>query len=123
MVLLSLVVVSAVQAQSGSLDTTFGPGSGVDSQVYSSALQAKGSVVIVGDFTFFNDRQRTNVARLNNNVLVDTISEKNYALEFKSSLQDNEWTALPSVAGDGTVKTLRDMSANGPQRFYRVQIQ
>jgi len=56
-------------------------------------------------------------------VLVDSFSGKNYILEFKSSLKDNDWAALPPVAGDGTVKVLSDLSANSPQRFYRVQVQ
>jgi hypothetical protein len=45
-----------------------------------------------------------------------------YVLEYKSSLNDNIWTALPLVAGTGRPLTLTDPgSMNVPQRFYRVR--
>jgi hypothetical protein len=56
-------------------------------------------------------------------VSVDTLSGQNYFLEFKNSLTDTNWTALPPVSGDGTLKTLSDLSATSPQRFYRVEVQ
>ena len=54
-----------LHAQSGALDTTFNPGTGVNSSVYSIALQTNGQILIAGDFTSFNDVERVNVARLN----------------------------------------------------------
>lgn len=45
-----------------------------------------------------------------------------YTLQFKNALSDSGWTDGNSVAGDGTVKTLTDTSAQ-PTRFYRVQAQ
>jgi len=44
-----------------------------------------------------------------------------YALEFKDSLTDPNWTALPLLAGNGGLLTLTDSSATGLQRFYRVR--
>jgi alpha-tubulin suppressor-like RCC1 family protein len=43
-----------------------------------------------------------------------------YALQYKNSLLDPSWTALPLVAGNGGLLTLSDPSAPKAQRFYRV---
>ncbi|MCX6903335.1 MAG: RCC1 domain-containing protein, partial [Verrucomicrobia bacterium] len=48
---------------------------------------------------------------------------KSYRLEFKDSLSDAAWTALPPAPGDNTMKVLTDQSAAVPQRFYRVRLQ
>ncbi len=44
-----------------------------------------------------------------------------YALEYKSSLSDASWVSLPLVAGTGRNLVLRDTTATGAQRFYRVR--
>jgi hypothetical protein len=44
-----------------------------------------------------------------------------YRLEYKDSLIDPDWTALPLVAGSGGAVTLTDSTATGSQRFYRVR--
>jgi hypothetical protein len=44
-----------------------------------------------------------------------------YALEFKDSADQSQWTPLPAVAGHGTIKELTDPTATAPQRFYRVR--
>jgi len=44
-----------------------------------------------------------------------------YALEFKNSLTDSSWTALPLIAGNGGLLRLTDSSASAGQRFYRVR--
>jgi len=44
-----------------------------------------------------------------------------YALEFKDSLTDNRWTALPLVAGNNRLLRLSDTTATVAQRFYRVR--
>jgi hypothetical protein len=45
-----------------------------------------------------------------------------YALEYKTSLADPSWTALPLVAGNAGTLILTDTSiTNAPQRFYRVR--
>jgi uncharacterized delta-60 repeat protein len=44
-------------------------------------------------------------------------------LEYKNSLNDAAWTALPGVAGDNTIKTLTDATAAAPTRVYRVRAQ
>ncbi|HEU5396553.1 MAG TPA: immunoglobulin domain-containing protein, partial [Verrucomicrobiae bacterium] len=49
-----------------------------------------------------------------------TQSGKVYALEYKNSLADTNWTLLPLVPG-GSGETLRDSAPTNSQRFYRVQ--
>ncbi len=50
-----------------------------------------------------------------------TESGRVYRLEYKSSLADAAWTALPLAAGNGRVQVLSDGTAAGAQRFYRVR--
>jgi hypothetical protein len=50
-----------------------------------------------------------------------TQSGRVYALEYKNTLTDGHWTALPLIAGNGGVRTLTDPTAMGQQRFYRVR--
>jgi hypothetical protein len=45
----------------------------------------------------------------------------NYTISYKNKLTDASWTALTTVAGDNTLKTLSYPMA-GSSRFYRVQI-
>ena len=55
-------------------------------------------------------------------VSIPTASGRVYELEYKNSLSDPDWTALPLVAGIGNILSLTD--PNAPlvsQRFYRVR--
>ena len=52
---------------------------------------------------------------------VPTRSGRVYALECTESLERVDWKLLPRVAGDGSVRLLKDPSASGSQRFYRVR--
>jgi hypothetical protein len=54
-------------------------------------------------------------------LLLQTFSRNNYVLEFKNSLTASNWTALPAVPGNGSLRLLSDSAASAPQRFYRVQ--
>jgi hypothetical protein len=54
-------------------------------------------------------------------VSVPTQSGRVYRLEYKSSLADANWIALPLVAGNGGARQLTDSTATGAQRFYRVR--
>ncbi len=51
---------------------------------------------------------------------VPSQSGRVYALEYKDSLTDSNWSALPLAAGNGGMLTLTDPTANHSQRFYRV---
>jgi hypothetical protein len=50
-----------------------------------------------------------------------TESGRGYRLEYKNLPSDSNWTALPLVAGNGTLQTLTDSTANADQRLYRVR--
>ena len=56
----------------GTLDTTFNPGTGANSDVYSVALQSDRKVLIAGAFTSYNGTSRNRIARLNPDGTVDT---------------------------------------------------
>ena len=43
-----------------------------------------------------------------------------YRLEYKDSLTDGTWTAMPLAAGNASLLTLTDPTAVGRQRFYRA---
>jgi uncharacterized delta-60 repeat protein len=67
------VGVSLLCAQSGSLDITFNPGSGVSNgAVLCMALQTNGQIVLGGYFTSFNGFNSSDVARVNADGSVDT---------------------------------------------------
>ena len=52
---------------------------------------------------------------------VPSQSGRVFRLEYKNSLADPDWTALPLVAGTGTNLVLTDASEMNAQRFYRVR--
>jgi uncharacterized delta-60 repeat protein len=123
----------------GGLDAGFDPGAGPSDAVYSTAIQTNGRVVIGGVFATFNGTPRHGIARLKGDISVRLFNPLysatsfsasvatepgyNYGLEYKNALSDITWTALPAVAGDGTIKGLIDPSATGPRRFYRLEVQ
>jgi len=54
-------------------------------------------------------------------VRVPTNRGRVYALEYKDSLSDAQWTLLPLLAGSGGAVTLSDAAPGPNQRFYRVR--
>ncbi len=79
-----------------------------------------GSVSVVGPGAVVSTPSYVNGAfRLS----VPTEQGRSYTLEFADSLTPANWTALPAVAGDGTVTVLMDPAATNQQRFYRVHVQ
>jgi len=61
-----------LQAQPGSLDSSFDPGTGVDQSVFAIAIQPDGRIIIAGDFTTMRGTPRKGIARLNSNGTLDT---------------------------------------------------
>ncbi|MGA2869111.1 MAG: Calx-beta domain-containing protein, partial [Verrucomicrobiota bacterium] len=55
----------------GSVDTTFNPGTGVNGQILSIALETNGQIVVAGDFTAVDGTNINSVARLNANGSLD----------------------------------------------------
>ncbi len=54
-------------------------------------------------------------------VSVPTRYGKTYQLQYRDSVVLGDWTKFPLRAGDGTAQLLRDNTALGPYRFYRVR--
>jgi uncharacterized delta-60 repeat protein len=59
-------------SDSGALDTSFNPGTGVDSTVYAIAIQPDDKVIIAGSFSTFNGMTRNRIARLDDDGTLDT---------------------------------------------------
>jgi uncharacterized delta-60 repeat protein len=58
-------------AQDGSVDLTFNPGTGANNSVLKTAIQTDGKIIIVGEFTTFNGVSRSKIARLNSDGSLD----------------------------------------------------
>jgi len=69
---LLLVTGGTLAAQDGSIDTSFDPGSNINGEVWSIALQPDGKVLIGGAFTAVGGVARNGVARLNADGSLDT---------------------------------------------------
>jgi hypothetical protein len=46
-----------------------------------------------------------------------------YVVQYKVSLLDQTWQTLPSVVGDGSLKTVTNSFPTDSQRFYRLSVQ
>jgi uncharacterized delta-60 repeat protein len=56
----------------GSVDTTFNPGTGADNNVYTTAIQSDGKIIIGGVFTSYNGIPGNLIARVNSDGSLDT---------------------------------------------------
>jgi hypothetical protein len=56
-------------------------------------------------------------------VACPTVAGKRYTLEFSNVLPAIQWTALPTIIGDGSVTLLVDPSPSSQQRFYRIRVE
>jgi hypothetical protein len=61
-------------------------------------------------------------AKVGNDFLVSIQTEpgKTYTVQYTDSLASLNWENLPSLAGDGTIKTVTNSAPNSTQRFYRL---
>lgn len=50
----------------------------------------------------------------------ETMAGKTYALEYSDSLISSSWLGLPSITGDGTVRSVTNSAPSVAQRFYRL---
>jgi hypothetical protein len=66
-----------------------------------------------------------NPSRVRNTFSVEvmTVLGSNYVLQFKESLSDDAWGALPGVCGQGGPTVLTDLNATSLRRFYRVRVE
>ncbi len=56
----------------GSLDATFNPGTGANNEVFTTAIQSDGKIIIGGKFSSYNGTARKYIARLNVNGSLDS---------------------------------------------------
>jgi len=91
--------------------------------VFSIAAGGYHSLAVVGDHPPVAHAPLSNLKWNSNgfNISLPTQSGRVYRLEYKSSLADANWTALPLVTGNGSTLTLTDFTATNSQRFYRVR--
>src|ERR1017187_397891 len=98
----------------GLLDTTFNPGSGVNDQINSVAIQTDGKAVIGGNLTTFNGTARNGIARVNSNGSLDTTFNPgagvNFAVDSVSVLTNGQvliaggFTTYNSVSRRGVAR-------------------
>jgi uncharacterized delta-60 repeat protein len=126
----------------GSLDSTFDPGAGANSSVFSIAVQPDGNVLVAGQFSQMDGVSRNGVARLmgdldrlpaevrvafvsrlgggQTHILFNTHPGRIYHVEASYDLV--VWSSLGTVLANGTTGDFLDAgSANFPHRFYRIR--
>ncbi len=78
----------------GSLDTTFDPGSGANSNVNQVAVQSNGKIIVAGYFSSFGGASRNGIARVNSDGTLDTTfdpgSGMNYAVRTVGIQSDDK---------------------------------
>jgi hypothetical protein len=52
---------------------------------------------------------------------IQTLDGRTYFIEFADDLANPDWQSLPSVIGDGSVKTMSNTAPGVPQRYYRFR--
>jgi hypothetical protein len=52
----------------------------------------------------------------------ETVAGVNYTVQFTDSLNDPIWQTLQSVAGDGLMQTITNLTATPGHRFYRLSV-
>jgi uncharacterized delta-60 repeat protein len=82
----------------GSLDSSFNPGTGTNSEIRTGVFQSDGKVVIGGSFTFFNSQSKNYIARLNLDGSLDSTftSNADALVKYVSILSDGKFY----VSGD-----------------------
>jgi hypothetical protein len=69
LLVIALLLPINTYAQDGSLDTSFNIGTGANSDVFTTAIQSDGKIIIGGFFSSYNGTARNNIARLNTNAV------------------------------------------------------
>jgi uncharacterized delta-60 repeat protein len=104
----------------GTLDATFSPGSGVNNQIFTMAIQSDGKIIIGGAFSSYNGIQRNRIVRLNNDGTLDAtfISVVGVSSNSLSSIVNT--TAIQSdgkIVIGGTFNSCNGTSRNGIARL------
>ena len=87
-----LLYSNIINAQPGSNDPTFNPGTSANGDVSTTAIQADGKIIIGGDFTTYGGVNRTRIARLNTDGTLDATFNPGTgadAIVYTSAVQSN----------------------------------
>jgi len=99
----------------GTIDTTFDPGSGFNTQVFASSIQADGKIVVGGTFESYNGNPISYIARLNPEGSLDVTFDPG------SSFNSNVLTT--SIQTDGKIIAGGDFTNfRGYQRGYLTRL-
>ncbi|SMD44497.1 delta-60 repeat domain-containing protein/Por secretion system C-terminal sorting domain-containing protein [Aquiflexum balticum DSM 16537] len=79
----------------GSLDTSFNPGTGTNSGINTTQIQADGKIIVGGNFTSYNGTARNRIARLNADGSLDT--------SFNPGTGANNWIVTTQIQSDGKI--------------------
>ncbi len=79
----------------GSLDATFNPGTGANSEIYTTAIQSDGKIIIGGMFTNYNGTARNYIARLNTDGSLDAT--------FNPGTGANDGVVTITIQSDGKI--------------------
>ena len=67
----AIIVTTFTNAQPGTLDSTFNPGTGANDTVLTISVQNDGKIIIGGNFTYYNGMSTNKIARLNTDGTLD----------------------------------------------------
>jgi uncharacterized delta-60 repeat protein len=125
----------------GSLDETFDPSHGISGgmppQIHALAVGLDGTLYLGGSFTHFNNIPRHGLAAAYNNPLIYgtqlvdgalsvsflSLLDRTYRLESTPGLDEQAWTTVSGLSGDGTLRVLLDTNATGGARLYRIRVE
>ena len=99
----------------GSLDTSFDPGTGLNSGSNSIAVQLEGKIIIGGNFTTFNDISQKQITRLNADGSLDT--SFNIGIGTNSTVNAISTQSDGKIVIGGTFTTYNGISRNGITRL------
>jgi uncharacterized delta-60 repeat protein/uncharacterized repeat protein (TIGR02543 family) len=135
------IALYAMWGGSGSIDITFKPGTGADSEINSMAVQSDGKIIIAGDFTTYNGISRNHIARLNADGTLDTSFDPGsganntiYAVAVQSNgkiIIAGDFTEYNGISRsriarlntDGTLDAAFDPGSGADNSVYSVAIQ
>ena len=86
----------------GSIDTSFSTGSGVNTSVFTTAIQDDGKIIIAGSFTSYNGIPSNKIARLNNDGSLDTSFSSGSGSNFSIFILDIQDDGKILASGDFT---------------------
>jgi len=99
----------------GTLDTSFNPGTGMNSNVYQIALDSSGKPIVGGNFTTVNGTSRNYIARLNTDGSLDASFDPGTGMDSFIEAIALDSSGKPIVGGNFT-------TVNGTSRNYIARL-